>query len=281
MVEENPLISLIEIKRRLFETVGVSVSTTTIHKHLEGKFYSIKQVRSEPVSMNSDVNKEKRRTYVENIMKEIGSGNDLIYIDETNCNLFLRRTNGRSKKGTRCIVKAPTSKGKNIHIIAGISQTGLIYWERLRGSYTKVACNEWLQRLLRNYAGDYSKLSIVCDNAPVHVDIEKIAEEEEFCGINVIRLAPYSSPLNPIEECWSVLKSKIKEKLSVTMQEMLTSTPPHGVTLTEYRLGYLERVIDESIPAITPTLCMKTCNHVQKYFSDCLSLKNLQMGDIM
>ena len=50
-----------------------------------------------------------------------------------NYDFFLRRSFGRSRKGTRCTVKAPTSKGKNV--IGGISQTGLLYFERRRGSF--------------------------------------------------------------------------------------------------------------------------------------------------
>ena len=51
---------------------------------------------------------------------------------------------------------------------------------------------------------------IVCDNAPVHVRLETVVEEEEFESATILRLGPYSAPLNPIEECWSVLKSHIK-----------------------------------------------------------------------
>ena len=92
--------------------------------------------------MNSVSNKEKRRDYVQALMDKMGQGKFIIFIDESNCNLFLRRTQGSSRKGTRCSVKSPTSKGKNIHIIAGISQQGLVHWERRRGNYKRDDCWE-------------------------------------------------------------------------------------------------------------------------------------------
>ena len=45
-----------------------------------------------------------------------------VSIDETNVNLFLKRTQSRSRKGTRCSVIAPTPKGKNVLVIGAISQ---------------------------------------------------------------------------------------------------------------------------------------------------------------
>ena len=80
--------------------------------------------------MNNDVNKSKRVEYVSKLMSAIGEGKTIIYIDETNCNLFIRRSIGLSIKGTRYAIKAPTTKGKNVHVLAGITQTGIVYWER-------------------------------------------------------------------------------------------------------------------------------------------------------
>ena len=40
--------------------------------------------------MNSVSNKEKRRDYVQALMDKEGQGKFIIFIDESNCNLFLR-----------------------------------------------------------------------------------------------------------------------------------------------------------------------------------------------
>ena len=115
---------------------------------------------------------------------------------------------------------------------------------------------------------------IVCDNAPIHVSLEKVLEEEAFQGATLLRLAPYSAPRNPIQECWSVVKSEIKKLLNVTRNDILNHFPS-GITQTEHRLRHLE-----GMAKITPTLCMKTCNHVQKHFQAVLPLRDLVMGDI-
>ena len=82
--------------------------------------------------MNTDENKRKRAEYTRHVTEAVGGGKTVIYIDETNINLFLRRTKGRSLKGTRCSVKAATARGPNVHSIGAMTQTGLVYWEHRR-----------------------------------------------------------------------------------------------------------------------------------------------------
>ena len=210
-----------------------------------------------------------------------GNGKQIIYMDESNCNLFLRRTFGRSRKGTRCTIKTPASKGKNIHVIAAITQTGLVHWERKRGSFLKRDCQEWLRNMLRKVLEPMCNVVVVLDNAPVHSDLEIVLEEEEFNGCTLLRLAPYSAPLNPIEECWSVFKSHMKREISSSLVEMLSSVPDPQVTQTEHRMRYLEAAIDKHADKITPNVCMKIINHVQRHFSSCLAKQDLKIGGML
>ena len=138
-------------------------------------------------------------------------------------------------------------------MIAGICQTGLVYWKSRRWSFRKDDCCEWLRKLLRELEEPIQDV-VVCDNAPVHVSLQDVMEEEEFEGAQLLRLAPYSAPLNPIEESWSVMKSEIKKLLRSTMTDLLNATPPAGISQTEYRLRHLEDLIDSSICKITPTV---------------------------
>ena len=75
--------------------------------------YTSKQARGEVVNMNNQDNKAKRKTYAETYMSKIGEGFIPIFLDETNFNLYCRRSNGRTKTGTRAIIKVPSTKGKN------------------------------------------------------------------------------------------------------------------------------------------------------------------------
>ena len=98
-IDTDPPITLETIKQYiLMRDMSISISTTTIHNHLDCQFYSIKKARPQPATMNSDENKAKRSQYVCSLMSFVGLEKYIIYIDESNCNMFLRRSFGRSKK---------------------------------------------------------------------------------------------------------------------------------------------------------------------------------------
>ena len=103
--------------------------------------------------------------------------------------------------------------------------------------------------------------------------------EPEFRGAELLRLGPYSAPLNPIEEVWSVLKAELERRLAVAMPTLLEAAPEQDMAMTERRLRHLEAAIDSSVPVVTPRLCMSTCNHVQRHFAACLALTELAMDD--
>lgn len=277
-LKENPQLTLKELARKLRDDTGVSVSTTTVHKHLNGRLFTCKRVRAEPAPMNAEENRRKRAAYVTSVMEALGQGKTVVYMDESNVNLFIRRGCGRSRKGTRCSVKAPASKGHNVHIIGAISQTGMVYWERRRGSFRKEDCKNWVRCMLRASQCPMGRLVLVCDNAPCHSGLEEVFEEDEFRGAVLLRMGPYSAPLNPIEEVWSVVMADIKRRMSSSMANLLRPTPS-DITQGEHRMRHLEGAIDAAMPAVTPMLCLSTCNHVQRHFAACLALSHLGMGD--
>ncbi|XP_043210907.1 uncharacterized protein LOC122375515 [Amphibalanus amphitrite] len=273
-VEENPLISLVEIGRNLRQDTGVTISVPTIHRHLHGQLFTMKKVVAEPVAMNNAANKQKRAEYVRKMMAATGSGRSVLYMDETNANLFLRRSQGRSRRGLRCSVKAATSKGPNVHIIGLMSQTGIIYWERRRGSFRKTDCSDWLRRALQACPLPLDQVTIVCDNAPVHCDLEAVAAE--FPGLELVRTAPYSAPLNPIEAVWSAVKANMKRGMASSFSAMMDTTD--GITQQEHRLRYLEAKMDAAMECINPVMCMNFYNHVQRHYAGCVALADLAMG---
>ena len=62
-------------------------------------------------------------------------------MDETNFNILISHSEGRSVQGTRCTVAAAGSKGANIHVIGCISTLGLIHYEVRQGAfYHEDAC---------------------------------------------------------------------------------------------------------------------------------------------
>ena len=276
---ENPQLTLKQLCEKLYENYNVRISHQTVGKHLDGRLISLKSVHFQPETANSDMNKTLRKDYVEKVMQFSGDGKTIIFVDESNVNLFLRRSRGRAPKGSRAVVHMPTSKGPNIHMIGAMTQTGLVNFKRRRGSYRSDSCNEWLAEVLQQMVANGTpaeQIVLVMDNAPCHSKAESVFEN--FEGAQLLRLAPYSPMLNAIEGVWSVVKSDLKQKEAERLQELLAGDPANLLSKTEWRLQFVESLIDESIQKITPRMCMQFVNHTQSFFSKALLFENMPVG---
>jgi transposase len=57
------------------------------------------------------------------------------------------------------------------------------------------------------------------DNLPAH-KVAGIRELIEACGAKLIYLPPYSTDLNPIEKCWSKIKTHLRKAKARTRDEL-------------------------------------------------------------
>jgi len=153
-IESSASITLKDIKEKLRAEQHVIASVTTIGNRLNGQLYTIKRLHYEPTTMNSQENKLRRKQYVTSLNEHIRSGKQVVWIDETNFNLFIRRNFGRSRQGTRAVVTLPAARGPNIHVIGAISATGPVKFETRRGSFTWQAANEWIGRLVSDWISE-------------------------------------------------------------------------------------------------------------------------------
>lgn len=120
-LESDCSLTLVQMKQRLLVEENVILSTTSIANYLEGQAYTIKRIHWEPSTMNSPQNKELRKRYVIDLNNYIQQGRQVLWLDETNFNLFCRRECGRSRQGTRATSLRPTSRGKHFFHFLSLS----------------------------------------------------------------------------------------------------------------------------------------------------------------
>lgn len=242
----------------------------TMSNYLHGRLITVKKAHYEPVSMNSEVNKIKRQEYVETASALLREGKTFIYMDETNFNLFCRRTQARSKRGHRATVVTPNSRGRNLHIIGAITAYGVVCMTRRRGAFRSEDAKEWVNAMMQNLPGNLRTEDVVfvCDNAPAHSRLQQC--EEENPGMQVLKLAPYSPMLNPVEGVWSKVKSFVKQRMGVPAVA--------GRGVLEQRMNYVERLADEAMDIINGQDCAKFTQHAQSFFADAAELKDMPVG---
>lgn len=126
---------------------------------------------------------------------------------------------GWAQKGECCHAKRT---GKSRHRISFISAIigecrKFIAPIVFEGSCTRQVVEAWLKELMKalpkDSEGHVLPHVIVMDNASYHKngELERIAQAHQCI---LLYLPPYSPDLNPIEQCWAVLKNKVKQALA-------------------------------------------------------------------
>lgn len=171
-IEEDPEITIEDLKDKIRQRFGVSVSTTTVWRYIEGQLINVKKIHYEPVTMNNLQNRVARKEFLTKLLSYEADQKTIIYLDETNFNVFCRRAYGRSKVSERCKSVKPASKGHNLTIIVAITVDGILHWSTHRGSFRKNNFKEWMiamkEKAQHERQWTPEQFVVVLDNAPVH-----------------------------------------------------------------------------------------------------------------
>ena len=66
---------------------------------MQGKLINLKKAHAIPATTNTDANKELRKQYVHLVSQYMRDGKTIIWMDQTNLDLFWRRSQGRARVG--------------------------------------------------------------------------------------------------------------------------------------------------------------------------------------
>ena len=80
LIEQNPTITLNEMKIKLKEEYNVNVYKECVRLHLDGLLYTLKDLRRKSENANNDTNKIKRYDYVKHLLDYQAENIPIIYI---------------------------------------------------------------------------------------------------------------------------------------------------------------------------------------------------------
>lgn len=131
----------------------------------------------------------------------------MVFIDETGVNLALARLYGRARRGQRATGAVPKNYGESVTLIGAIDRNGLFASLTFRGATDTLAMTVFLKEVLlpQLKPGD----CVVWDNLAVH-KTRAVRQLFDEAGVELLFLPPCSPDLNPIEMCWSKLKTYLR-----------------------------------------------------------------------
>ena len=135
---------------------------------------------------------------------ETGLSLESSFIDESGFNIEMTPMYGRAPRGERVVGSVPQNDGENLTVIGALTESGLQAVMTVDGVTDGEVFRAYVKQVLcpTLQAGDV----VILDNLGAH-KVAGIREAIESKGAEVIYLPPYSPDLNPIEQCWSKLKS--------------------------------------------------------------------------
>lgn len=139
------------------------------------------------------------------------------FLDEAGSNLAMTRLYGRAARGKRVIDNVPQNYGENITMLAALSLSGINAPMTIGGAVDGAVFKVYVEQVLcpTLQAGDV----VIMDNLPAH-KVKGIEELIQARGARLIYLPPYSPDLNPIEKCWSKIKTYLRRAKARTRAEL-------------------------------------------------------------
>jgi transposase len=143
---------------------------------------------------------------------------NLVFLDESGVNLSFIRKCARALSGERAYGERPNRRGKNVSVIGAISLNGLLtQWSSL-GSLDALTFDAFIaQKLVPKLCPG---AVVIMDNCSIHKsdDLEALITA---AGASLIYLPPYSPDFSPIENCWSKIKSILRQIGARTYPDLL------------------------------------------------------------
>lgn len=167
----------------------------------------------------------------------------LKFIDEIGTHLGLTRLYGRAAPGVRVGEATPGHSGPHYTVIATLGWSGVKAPWLLEGAMNAVAFETYVAHVLAPAlrAGDL----VLMDNLSAHQGA-RIRNLIEARGAHAEFLPPYSPDLNPIELCWSKVKTALRKAKARTLgalvdalADVLRSVSRHDIQAWFAHCGYV------------------------------------------
>ncbi|KII64249.1 hypothetical protein RF11_02606 [Thelohanellus kitauei] len=215
--------------------------------------YTYKITRPVHEKRNDETTKLIRREYVRwyNSNDPYYKIRNLIYIDESPFNICLFRSHGCAPKSKtpNPVVK---SRSQNVTMIVAVNGLNIVHCEAICSSVNGEIFEQFMNEVKR-IIGNEEEFTFILDNVNFHHS----KDYTEGTNHKIHFLPPYSAFLNPCEEVFSQLKSRVRR-----------DSPPRGTD------DLLQRM-RESCTSVTQQNLSNYIRHSESFFEDCLFLRDI------
>ena len=191
----------------LYDSFGLEVSPTTISRTLKTERWTRKT--------NGRVAKQRNPELRELYLYKLSDcqSYQLVFIDESGCDKRSgHRRQGWAPSGATPVQVDEFNREQRLQILAAYTQSGIRLARIYPGSTDAVIFEDFIDQLL-HHCGKWPEPNsvLVMDNASIHRS-ERLEQMCVNAGVRLLKLAPYSPDMNPIEELFAEIKTYLKQQ---------------------------------------------------------------------
>lgn len=209
LVREQPDATLEELQERLRERAHVAASVPTVCRALQ----KLKLKRKKKKFFARERDLKERGKFLQKV--QAWEPHQVVFIDEMGVNINMTRLYARAPANTRVVEALPGSTPARVSVAGALSDRKLLATCALEGAFDGDAFVAFVQRMVvpRLKPGD----GVIFDNVALHKS-PGVKPAIESAGAHLLPLPVYSPDLDPLEPCWSKIKTHLRKVKARSLQ---------------------------------------------------------------
>ena len=155
----------------------------------------------------------------------------LIFVDETGIDTRMTRTYGRAARGRRAPGKVPRGRWERLTVIGALALGGVVASMSVAAATGAAVFLAFVEQVLAPALRERPDAIVVLDNLPAH-KAEAVRGALDRAGLKHRYLPPDSPDLNPIEQAWSKLKTRLRAEGARSREALEAALGPALAAIT-------------------------------------------------
>lgn len=211
LVEEQPDATLEEFRDRLRQRAQVDASLPMVCRALQRLGLPRKRKRF----FAQERNAKKRRAFRRKVQKL--EPEKFVFIDEMGANINLSRRYARAPKGQRVEEALPQNTPANVSVAGALGARKLLAACCIEGAFDGEAFAAFIEQMVVPQLEPGQ--TVLMDNVPTH-QAARVESAIKSAEATLLNLPAYSPDLDPMEPCWSKIKTYLRKAKARTVEAL-------------------------------------------------------------
>jgi transposase len=155
----------------------------------------------------------------------------LVFLDESGIDTRMARSRARAPRGRRAVGKVPWGRWERLTVIGALALDGVAACMSVAAATGTAVFLAFAEQVLVPALRDRPDAVVVMDNLAAH-KAAIVRDALDRAGLAYRYLPPYSPDLNPIEQAWSKLKTRLRAEGARSREALEAALGPALATIT-------------------------------------------------